>query len=469
MTTKLHIPAYKITDKISTIVYFCVRCVFAFITLLILILVILADKNNTYLSTFIPNWGFLLIGILLIGIIFLFSGRKRRDEPINGRKSLPSYAFYLMCTLLFVLLFCIQCHIIRNIYFTADWDVSYPNNHFFVYIIILIKRFANYFGYDTSVYVLLLIAGVILVNISALSAVFMVRCLIKKRFFAWMALACSIGLLAFSPWILIPYTDTYGVLFTILVLLLYALNKTYTNDPRMRFLWFPIGFLGVIGYFMKQVAAIGFITILIVEGGSVAVNLIRWISPHHPRPFRLRVTLLCLPVGVLLGLIFNDYAMGELQTDLNTDQKMIPAHYIMMDLNHENTGSYSPEGDLFSMNQPDNADGTQAALTRAKERLSSNGIFGTFAQGLWILVLLFQPFQFIKVKNAKNVRIDLSIQIALIASIAYVMLFETGARYLFVCLPVWIVSACLGAYKLYYRNHKAVPIIDYYKINKEAK
>jgi hypothetical protein len=534
MTTKQHIPAYKITDKISAIVYFCVRSVFAFITLLILILVIPADKINTYLSTFIPNWVFFLIGTGLIGIIFLFSRRIKRDGPINGRKSLPSYAFYLLCTLLFVPVFCIQCYIIRNIYFTTGWDVSvcvgnanliatniqyignnsyfsmYPNNLFFVYIIMMIQRLAYHFGYDASRYVFLLIAGVILVNASVLSAVFMVRCLTKNCFITWVALACSIGLLAFSPWILIPYTDTYGVLFTILVLLLYALNKTYTNDPRMRFLWFPIGFLGVIGYCMKPPAAIGFIAILIVEGGSVAVNLMRLISTRQLRSFRLRVTLLCLPVGVLLGLIFNDYAIGELQTDLNPDLRMTPAHYIMMGLNQDNTGGYLTDDVLFSMNQPNTDTRTQAALARAKERLTSYGILGTisfmkrkalmifndaiyaygqegsffqeekglngrfspslkklfypgaewgiylrtFAQGLWILVLFFQPFQFIKAKNAKNVRIDLAIQIALLGSIAYVMLFETRARYLFVCLPVWIVSACLGAYKLYYKMSK---------------
>lgn len=74
------------------------------------------------------------------------------------------------------------------------------------------------------------------------------------------AFLCFIFLL-FSPWIIIPYSDTYAVFFTTSVLYVY-LNKNYMNRYLATFL---IIFLTFVGYKIKPTVVIILIAIIFIE------------------------------------------------------------------------------------------------------------------------------------------------------------------------------------------------------------
>ena len=171
-----------------------------------------------------------------------------------------------------IILLIIQLYIAYNIYFLSGWDVSilrntstdlanqqllnsqyvnygyftrYPNNVFLTFIFTIIKEIAIFLKIENLDFSLVVIS-VLLVNISA-----------------WFILTLFIYsiYIALSPWITIPYSDSYSIIFTTAVLYFY-LNRKNMNEYLA---WSLIFILSLIGYLIKPTCIIILIAIMLVE------------------------------------------------------------------------------------------------------------------------------------------------------------------------------------------------------------
>ena len=292
---------------------------------------------------------------------------------------------------------------------------------------------------------------------------------------AWLIFAIVPGM---SPWVIIPYTDTVGMLIvaTIIVLLLY--DKSH----------FLIASLLVMGYFMKpQIMIIGIAAVILY-----GCDLIRGWNR------RTVINLLGIAAGMALALVVV-YA-GNKMTYIQVDEQRtfgIP-HYLMMGLNERTNGVISDEDWEFSESFDTKSERDAANLQVVGERLKEMdaarwaahlrkkiltvyrdgsfawGVEGNFfkemvssgsprardflrniylpegkyysaflnvMQAVWLGILFFAIFAFPTLKGDKKASV---LALAVIGFTLFELLFEPRARHSLTYIPIWIPFACMG-------------------------
>ncbi len=104
--------------------------------------------------------------------------------------------------------------------FFADYFTRYPNNLFLLSIFIILKKI---FLVSSSVGLLVANAGLVsLAGIFTCLAVKNFTGSYKKGLFSYLI---TIPLILLSPWIIVPYSDTFAILFPILIIYLYSCKQ----------------------------------------------------------------------------------------------------------------------------------------------------------------------------------------------------------------------------------------------------
>lgn len=515
--------AEKIINKSIYIVFIC--CI-----TLILSIVVFVDKNISYteacrLDTKLPN--IVLLPIILIIIAGAFGIWKKYLAKSRIRKYIDKY-FYWILIGFSILMLVFQWIYTQKVYFHAGWDVSivlgsadkicmgkeligehyyysqYTNNIAIVYILSHMQKLAVQIGMEPHRYLFCAIADCVLVNLAGFFTALSVKRVTGIKALSLFSYVLFILLIGINPWMVVPYTDTYSILFPILTFYLYLCFGQSERKPIKGVLWFLMNLVGFMGYLIKPSAAIVLIAVWVCEIVSVFyLQKDRW----------KRISVNILLAGLALVCIWGIRLHMHQYTGviINEDIQLSFTHYLMMGLNEENTGSYYSEDYGFSSSFPDVESRTSANLQETLNRIKEYGPVGllefhikkllvnfndgtfcwgreggfiagenpvatslmsqrlkrlfyvgtdwyvyyaTYAQTIWLSALSMLTGMFwIKKKGMFTERKEeiKVLLVSILGIIIFVTLFEARARYLYNMAPIIIVCASVGLYGWYKR------------------
>lgn len=451
------------------------------------------DMNYINQRNYVWNNIFSLFFIVIIFGIFYFSKSKK---DISNKK----YVTILLLVSLFIL--GVQFIIQAYGYFTQTWDAGhmvrtvnhfyrygniddmtymtrYPNNSMLTFILILIRS-VPLFGKTN---LLILIFNALLVNLAGVFTSLTVRNLTKNNKKSLAVYLFLIPLVLLSPWILVYYSDTFSILFPILILYIYTKDKKDYRD------YFFICFCSFLGYFIKPTVIIILIAIVIVE---IFANLKRIVNYKAWNNKKIIVNVFSCVLGIAVVFAINGASKAYVEYyDVPNVVKFNMVHFMAMGLNEETDGIYngSDVGDSMSegMNQNfrkihdrifnrsldkhaqffarktlvnfndgsfawgqegwffSNVRETGNKITEfIYEIILPNGLYNDYyhliVQWLWLTVLFFVP-SIIKKNNNKK---ELVVMLTIIGISLFLTMFEARARYLYCYSPIFIVAFSLG-------------------------
>lgn len=457
------------------------------------------------------NWQLLLINLLVLAVLCAGSF-------YMPRKALPKCKHPVAMLLgIYVLLFVLQCIFVHYTYFYTGWDVDLvkwkvegvleghslqdlgaddyfsicPNNLMLFYAQYLLSKIGKMFSLEIP-YNLCIYASCFCVAASCFFGSLVVRKTTRNRMVRCMYGLVSTAFILFCPWIAIPYSDTYGMLFVSLgIWAVYCLEK-----PVLK--WPVLAFAALFGYHIKP-------TCIFPLFAAVILYLPRFISKWKQRWKELGILALsCLIVwGAGQGMV--SWIQYSLSFRLDHEQELPPNHYIMMGMNMDTKGGFSPDDREFAVNIPtyeakkqliwDEIGVRWGQMTPEQKRehyltkliyIVNNGTFswgdeGIFfysipehdnflndiyreifypegkyftlycelAQLVWMQILLGIVLLFIDKKNKVFHKAFLIIMLC--GLLVFLMLFEARARYLILYSPAFLILSLYGYEGLFSR------------------
>lgn len=496
---------------------------------LLTILVVLDNRIPYVHQSFckVPNIIFLLLLVFLFVIYgFLIIKKKEKENSytilsiFHPHIKLQRKLDRRNLVVLSAILFAIQILVAWQIYFKTGWDCGklvqmsqeiafqgrsigddlyfsrYPNNVLLVAIFAGILRLTKFIGFHAD-YFPLIIVGCFMVNAAGFFMADSIRTVLKRGWVSYAAWVVYVVLVGLSPWISIPYSDTYSIFFTCFCVWL-LMNRTEKNKY---FIWVAIGFFSWIGGYIKP-------TVLLVLFGIIGLEVWKQICAMKKEQLKKNACstilwLLSLGFGIFLAVEANQFAQAKMECELNESKKLTPVHYLMMGLNYKSGGTYDQWDVNYSADSSNVKERNEKAFEQIQYRLSSMGVKGlaihatrktltnfndgTFAwgnegefywniepkenglakglrnyyyewgslypyfqiitQGCWILVLSFIPFLILKDEKGANKKTAVVI-LGMLAISCFVMLFEARARYLYLYVPFFIFSSAIGLERL---------------------
>ena len=412
-----------------------------------------------------------------------------------------------------VVLFLIQIIIAHRIYFYTGWDAGAIRDAAFYFIEHpeqIRKYFNLYFSYHTNQTSITLIIGYIVrflhqldisnvyfgaiifsalsVNLSGLLIHLIMLKRLKNKNIALVMFSIFSVLCLFSPWITIPYSDTYMMIFPVIALFAYMNLK---SKVPLFVHWLLIFFVVFVGASIKPQAliiAISLIIFTVIE--KIDKPIVKQIQPL------LLVALSLFSANLLVNTI-HESLLSKLDLKQEAHLKFTIPHYLMVGLNPVSYGIYVADDAQISYGQFTIEDRETRNWEEIRERIqviNQDGwiqfIFkkmtinfndGTFAWGMegnfvekrfekndtfssvlreyfepdgsfnegfkliqqfmWLSILLLSClFAFQRRHNNDK---DL-IELIVIGIILFNMIFEARSRYLFSFIPYFIILAGLG-------------------------
>lgn len=487
---------------------------YVLISLCILLIVVIKPFSTDYFCKniyLLPNFPLLIIG--LVTVFILLVGKKVRVNVFQGIKQSS-------CLLKFIfgILF-IQGVICYNIQFLTNWDVdallnnakwiadgkydnlnnlyfsNYPNNILLLSIFSLIYKFLNLIGIDSFVKgVRFLVLVQCILSVGTLCLLYrLVLDITKSYFIAFLNGGIYFVFIGLSPWLVITYTDSMGLIFPILIL--FAYHKC--NDKNVLMSTFVICLLTYFGYKIKPQVAFVSIAIIVIE--TLFLNFNFQMSNYLNK--QIKVICTCIFAIVLCNFIYSSYVVPSTHLKLNRDAEFGVAHYLMLGHDYTRGGVYSGRDVQFSREIPNRElrtkenirvfcervkflgfagltefyikktltnfnDGTFAwghegnfystIFKNKNEHLSpflrnifyNNGKYfiywSSFMQMIWLTILFFNGcIIFAKEFAEKNKTLLVAI-VSIIGLIIFETLFEARARYLYTYVPIYILLATIG-------------------------
>ncbi len=497
----------------------------AAVSIVLIALVVLDNRFSYVYQSFcrVPNIVFVCIILLLLAGHFLFKRKfpGKPDSEINVVSQAPLLKLKRQLerrnlVLLSGILLGIQLIFAWQIYFKTGWDCGelvqmaqhvaynygdigsdpyfsmYPNNVLLVAVFAAVLRFTKFMGFNADYFPLVMI-GCLLVNLAGFFMADCIRKLTGKKWISLTAWGMYMVLVGLSPWISIPYSDTYSVLFPILCVWLY-INRTEKNKY---FVYAGIGFAGVIGYYIKP-------TVILVVVGIVAVEIWHYIYNFNKKEKKKNVrNIVCILLAVMLASLLaisaNETARYKMGFTPIEGREFTPLHYVMMGLNYDTGGTYDQWDVNFSAAAANVGERNRNAINEIGRRLSDMGVGGvishtarklltnfndgTFAwgregefywniqeknnglavslrnyyydsgtnyhifqvvsQAMWIIILCLIVCLMLP-GNSVNKRATAIIMVGILGIMCFVMVFEARARYLYLYSPLFILAAAMG-------------------------
>ncbi|XOQ48471.1 MAG: PMT-2 domain-containing protein [Eubacteriales bacterium] len=504
--------------------FFLLRC--AFLVIFTCVFLNVCFLNASSMFQFDMPLSVTIAGALL-AVLFLLLYKTR--EISKSRSAFFSFVRrfpVLSAAAGLLVLFALQVVMAQAIYRPIGWDCStivesaakgdlssqrfyfstYPNNLLmFCLLKYLLKAFFSFGG--TDYWLFLAVVNILVVDI----AIFLVFLICRKQFgttCGFVSLLLFVLLFGFSPWLVVPYSDTFSMLFFPLVFLLFLKWQEEKRIVWKGVLLFLIGFLSMVGYYIKPYTLIALFSIVIY---LFIQNL-----------NRLKQLGLCLLSFALLfagaascGAAYNVTVKEPYAEVLDYSQALPMSYFFMMGLNTKVSGStgktlygaYSGEDNLFAYTLKTPEEKKAGTLAEAKRRIAaytprgyarflynkanwvfSDGTFwvegegydvdqpsvstapfskwvqsylrfyganyprfANFVQAVWIvfLFLLICPL----LNNSddyKNALMNI-LRIAGLGFLLYQLLFEARPRYIISALPVFVLLAVCG-FSYFHKN-----------------
>lgn len=497
-----------------------IRIIYGIIVILTLVIVLFVDKNIEYsslctLHPLAPNL-VLWLGAVAVAAGMLFLMKRIKGSGISGFLNRHFTVILAGCGLLLLLL---ELGLSYLIYFQTGWDVSivtgmaakiahgegigdfyyysqYVNNIVVTYLLSLVWKISILLGMEGRAYYLCIAAGCTAVTLAGEFTALSIR----KATGSGAAGLAGFGILTvtagLSPWITVPYTDVYSILFPALTFYLYISARLAKKNAL--WLWLGAGLAGGLGYLIKPSAGIVLIAVVLLELWRLATGE----AGKRKQSLWALGAVLCAMVLTLGMKRYMTYAVG---CELKEDLRFTFAHYLMLGLNGETKGSYSSEDYGFSSSFDTVEERKNANLQEACRRLKEYGpagyadflmrklllnyndgtfswwmeggfhgkdpghtpsalqeqirnlfygdregypVYATIAQGIWLMVLTALAGMILPEKGKRAVGQDV-VMLSLIGIFFFVMLFEARARYLFCMLPMYAAGAACGVKRMY--------------------
>ena len=514
-------------EKFKKVVFALIKYVTGAMLTGVLLLDIIRDKRIEYVfknKSAIPNFAIALIFIILALIGMYFYGKKKSSKPLKSFKDAGLLPFALI-NLAFLL---VELTVSFNIYMETGWDCleltsmakkvaieggvvgdnlyfsQHPNNVLTIFFLTLSLKITGLFGLNQGVwaYFPMVILSTILVNLSGVFTWSLTGKLTDSKAKAYIAYALFAVFVGLNPWICIPYTDTYGILFPIFILWLYETKVKDAVGVRYGIYFFVMSLAAFIGYFIKPTAFLMFIAVLVIEFVTKIAS-----NSGVLKTFGFAVTGVIL--GAVLAFGINLFAKGVIGIDEDPDMKYGMPHFFFMGTNYELCGTYDQRDINFSGTFPDQKSRNSADFNAAIERLKGMGVrkflvhierkalvnfndgtfswgnegafylgiresditltkiirnfyydpevtdyksdfmdyetFHTIAQFIWISLLIALVYGMF-VKDTKENPAVYAARLSILAIFIFVMVFEARARYLFLYAPVMVAFA-VSAFK----------------------
>lgn len=458
-----------------------------------------------------------LFFLLLFGVILYCV----YDRILNLKLSNGCYRLILF-TAVFTLV-AAQVIVARGIYTRYGWDVeriidsatrlanqdqfleikyftNYPNNIFLLLVFTDFFRLVRLFSSNYLLWAICL--NIVLVDLAVFLTYLCAKRLFHKKGKILAALLC-ISLIGMNPWFIVPYSDTFGMLFPVLIFYLYL--KMEDDRIPQWLLCILMGAASVIGFFIKPQTAII----------TIAIFLVALLS-HKLNKERLKILLKrfgCLFLSLLITFFsataYMNYRTKDILPDNLKYQNEMPfTHFLMMGMNPETLGNFYLQDVLDTMGIPGKEEKMQFNLKVIQDRLSHYGFAGyvtflgqksamlyhdgSFGYGqeggfrrskpfhdgplsvalqntlfqdsggyqlyhlmldaFWLLVLLFlflpavfQP----KRRPEPGVAV---LRLTIIGLTLFLLLFEGRPRYLYHQLPIFILLAVYGMTQVNYKE-----------------
>ena len=409
----------------------------------VVILVVLAPPFLMYackipIDSWNPLFFFLVIGLGLLGIGVAYYFNKRKNKN-NARQTVTKHSsaarrddikcssvecghveqiaakgddlkrdktFKRAVLIGTIILIVLQLFIIAGARFIAGWDVWFITNIGDTTQIEYFSRYPNQlflYGAFTGFAHFLQALGIsnYYLGLICLSSLSVAACVPMTAYIAKRIAGHAVGYGAFvlsavmcglSPWIMVPYSDTFGMFFTVFILWCYVcLDKQVQNqdeqtsalagvhvdariDARTCCRWFLMGFAVVIGYAIKPTVIFVFVAIVVIE-------LIQWLAsfaPHGSRgsqsskdPYDLRKTataIVACAFGVVLAFALTSIVKNSTY-DVDENAAFSATHFLMMGANPVSGGVWSVSDVEFSdaANTPEER--SKANLAEFKNRV----------------------------------------------------------------------------------------------------
>lgn len=465
-------------------------------------IVLLVDRSVTYFGIVLPIRNIFILPFTL----FLFLSVQKWLTPYLEKLNLVKKRWIW---LFFVLIFLIQCIFAYSYYFYTGWDAKLVRDAAFMMVEHqkdIAKTFGIYYSYHINQLILTVLLGkvftffhglglsnyyfgavvlnVLLVNLASVFIILSVRKITKSNLAIFNAIWITLILMAFSPWITIPYSDTFIIFIPSVVFYLYLNLKT---DRHNLLIWFLIIMLSLIGFLIKPQSIIILIAIFLVEIFQFFVS------------FSIKKIIHLIKIIVLVSISNHIVMVNYYELIYDVDfgilygRAFTYTHYLMMGLNPDTYGVYSEEDTILSYQTGTVEERQSMNWNVVQSRLSEMGfigyldfsmhkvlvnyndgtfawggeggfyverfenktylssllkdfyyhdgkfyfIYALFVQGAWLLVLLSLPFIYLIKKRDPSHAI---LMLSLIGSFLFVHLFEARARYLFNMVPIYIIS-----------------------------
>lgn len=489
--------------------------IIGFLLMLFVVLdLILVDTHVDYAmkTNFLAgNWRILFLLVLTILVYIVVIKRKITTYSNHFMDFITKYKnIIFICTA--IILFALQVTISWNIYFYTGWDTRtitstaisiangqipvatdyysiYPNNLMLTSIYVLIIKFAQFLKMSDPYFALIFI-GNLLVNLSGVLIVLSVRKLIPNRKIIFLSGILYILLIGLSPWLVIPYSDAYGMIFPILAFYIYLHIK---EGNQHLCIWFLLGVVCLLGYKIKPTIIIVLMAIIIIE----SLNLLNY---NKEKLIRFLFNMMMICFAAILVTCASGISKSIVNLPIDKERSLTYVHYLMMGLNEEGTGGYYKKDVKLSKSIHNKNEREEAELKVIKKRLKNYGVIGyakfiskktlfiyndgTFAwgkegafynvmlepkndtispflrniyyeegkyfsiyrlitQSVWILVLVLYLGCIFSLKGERKLAVEIII-LSIIGITLFLLLFEARGRYLYCYSPFFVVGAMIG-------------------------
>ncbi len=521
---RMQILFFEKPESLPEWLFFILRYVFLFAFTWIFINLCFFNSSSMYV--FDMPLSVTAAGIVLILLFFFVYKLKQYAQTHSAFRNFVFRFYPLIAFCGLLLLFALQFVLAKAIYRPIGWDCgaivgaavkgdlsseqfyfsTYPNN---LLMFSLLKNLLSAFfaAGGTDYWLFLAVVNIVLVDIT----IYLVFVVCKKLFgltCGFVAYALFILIFGLSPWLVVPYSDTFAMVFCPLVLLLF-LEFQQSKKLWQKGIWlFLMGFVSIVGYYIKPYTLIVLIAILLYL-------LVR--SINRLKQFGIfALTALVIAAGIVSsGLLYNMTVKNPNANVLDYSETLPMSYYFMMGLNTavsqgtEKTlyGAYSAQDNLFAYSLPTPEAKQTETLKAAKDRIKAytpagyakflsnkaNWVFsdGTFwvegegydvdqpsvsasplskwiqsyfrfyganypsfanlAQGVWVVLLFFLICPLLNNSDDYKRSIFNILRIAVLGFLLYQMLFEARSRYIIAVLPVILILSG-GGFSHFHEN-----------------
>lgn len=287
------------------------------------------------------------------------------------------------------LLLAIEALVVQGAWFTTGWDVrrlassadptleaqsdylshnddyfsTYPNQLFLAGLFSRIVKLGALMGFDNS-YLCLVVGSCLCVCGSILLISFVAQ---KMSGFAagYCCFSTCFFFLGLSPWILVPYSDTYGMAFTSLSLWFYVCCES-------RFIKWPgLAFCVVIGYAIKP-------TVVFVGVAIVAIEA--WQRITQKRSFHIKPRTPFAVLAVIASALIATLLVSTMRlpiSNFDDTKSFSSSHFLMMGFNQTTGGMWASDDVALSRSMPTQRERQEANIKEWFGRVQEAGVSGT--------------------------------------------------------------------------------------------